>query len=408
MKKYIKTITIILIFIVLGKIIFAQNELDTYLQKAVENNNLLLSLSAKNNAAEENVKFTGKLPDPILNGGYFIMPIETREGPQIVKIGLSQNLPFPGSLKADKNSAEYLYQAQNFAYNQAKANLFYNVKKSYYELFYTKKTIEILNDKIIILQKMKKLAEIKFYSENASLSNQLKIELEINELEIKLLELNEKYNKDQKIFFNLINTPNDSIVNIPDSIAITSFTINKNEIMQSNYNIKNSNSQISAFEQKKQSVKFSSYPKISIGAEYTLVGNSDTRTGKDAFLVPKIGLSLPLNQKKYTSKINKAELLLQEKKYQYKNEILNTESEIEKNIFNIKDADLRLELYKKNILLSEKIEKLSEADYSVNLISFDELLRIKLKTFDYKLMYERAKTDKIIAIAKLQALSGKF
>ncbi|MDQ6824680.1 MAG: TolC family protein, partial [Candidatus Eremiobacteraeota bacterium] len=56
-------------------------------------------------AMQEKPAIAGSLPDPMATYGYFFQNVETRVGAQNQRFGLSQKIPFPGKLSAQKRRA---------------------------------------------------------------------------------------------------------------------------------------------------------------------------------------------------------------------------------------------------------------------------------------------------------------
>ena len=102
MKKYIYIIGLLLF---LQPIVSAQDELDNYLVIAAENNPGLKTRFNEYMAALEVAPQAKALPDPQLAFGWFIMPVETRLGPQQLKVSASQMFPWFGTRKAKENVA---------------------------------------------------------------------------------------------------------------------------------------------------------------------------------------------------------------------------------------------------------------------------------------------------------------
>jgi outer membrane protein TolC len=164
----------------------AQNELTTYLETAAENNPGLKVKFNEYMAALEKVPQVGALPDPTFAFGYFIQPVETRVGPQQAKISASQMFPWFGTLSSRENSVEAMAKAKYEVFEEAKSKLFYDVKSTYYNLFFMHQAIDITIENIDILASFKGLANIKVESGSASAVDAYRVQMEINDLENQL------------------------------------------------------------------------------------------------------------------------------------------------------------------------------------------------------------------------------
>jgi len=132
-----------------------------------------LVLSAKNNptvqqkfyeyqAALQKVPQVGALPDPELIVGVFIQPMELVEGRQNADIKLMQMFPWFGTLKSAKDEMSLMAKAKFESFRDAKLQVFYDVKRSWYELQKVQQDIRISQKNLEILHTIERLTLIKF------------------------------------------------------------------------------------------------------------------------------------------------------------------------------------------------------------------------------------------------------
>ncbi|RLD38500.1 MAG: TolC family protein, partial [Bacteroidetes bacterium] len=100
----IKYLISAIVFLISG-VLSAQEELTPYLETAANNNPGLKARFSEYMDSLELVPQVGSLPDPQLAFGYFIQPIETRNGPQRFRISLTQMFPWFGTLNAREDVA---------------------------------------------------------------------------------------------------------------------------------------------------------------------------------------------------------------------------------------------------------------------------------------------------------------
>ena len=192
MLKKIKMLTktnmiVFLVFLpLLGSPLFAQGELDGYLTVAAENNPGLKAKFSDYMAAMEKVPQVGTLPDPNFAFGYFIQPVETRIGPQRANFNLMQSFPWFGLLGAKEDVAIDMAKAKYEDFENTKSNLFFEVKTAYYNYYFIEKAIEITEENMEILNIFKRLSLVKIEAGNASVVDELRVELELNDLENQL------------------------------------------------------------------------------------------------------------------------------------------------------------------------------------------------------------------------------
>lgn len=390
--------------------ISAQNTLSDYLVTTAENNPELAAKFSEYNASLQVIQQVKALPDPQISFGYFILPVETRTGPQQLKISASQFFPWFGSLKAKENAAIYIAKAKYEAFKQTKSKLFLSVRTSYYTLYYIRKSIKITDENLEILRNFKRLAAVKIETGKASATDELRIDMEINELENKLSLLKDTYSYEQVKFNKLLNVNKKNPIVISE-IKEDTFKIYRKSISDSikinNHDLKAYDFNLKSLDYLKTAVRKEGMPKFLIGADYTFIGADENNfAGTDAFLAPKVGISIPINRKKYKAKISEVQFksdALNKKKENTEN-MLETDLETVFKDFN--DAERRIKLYKNQSEIAKKTVRLLENEYAVNSAEFVEILRMERKVFNFNLAVEKAKSDKEKVKAKIYFLTG--
>jgi outer membrane protein TolC len=166
MEKVKFYIIIAAIFLVkgIGNAQDANSELRGYLEMAARNNPEVKAEFNQYLAAMEKAPQTGSLPDPQATFGYFIKPMELLGGNQRADIQLMQMFPWFGTLKAAKDEASMMAKAKYESFNATKADLFYQVKSSWYQLMKYDREITLVKNNIELLESLEKLALTKFQS----------------------------------------------------------------------------------------------------------------------------------------------------------------------------------------------------------------------------------------------------
>lgn len=407
------TITILLIILFQSGV--AQS-IERYLKIAAENNPELRAKFEDYMAAMQKVPQVGVLPDPKLAFSFFVMPVETRNGSQQVKVGLSQQFPWFGTLSVKKSVANSMALAKYEIFEEAKSRLFYDVKSSYYNLFFVDKAMKITEDNIKILESFKNIALIKVEAGSASAVDELRVEMEIAELNEKLEALRDRYLNISVKFNKLLNRPTDVNINITDSLRVNALKLDKYEIIDSamanNNAIQRFDRVIEAYKFKEKLARKNGKPAFSVGLDYIFIGESDNamagaNSGKDAIVFPKIGVSIPLFRKKYNSMVKEA-IHLQESSEnlkQSRKNMLRTMLEMAYNDY--KKAERNIKLHNYMFSLSNKSLKILESAYTTSGKNFEEILRMERKTLKHSLEIVKAKTDKITAMAYIDYLMGK-
>jgi outer membrane protein TolC len=408
---------VFLIFILFPQFVFAQDELNRYLEISADNNPELKAKFNEYLAALEVVPQVKSLPDPQLAFAYFIQPVETRLGPQQASFSFTQMFPWFGTLSAREDVAVKNAKARYEAFEDAKSKLFFEVKTSYYDLYFIKKAIRITTSNIKLLNTIRDIAIIKVESGSVSAVDQLRVDMELLDLENNLALLKDKWDVNLVKFNKLLNIEKYSEVIIPEKLWDDDLAYTKQAVIdslqQNNHQIKNLDYLIKSYESKEALAKKTGMPNISVGVDYIMIGASDNDmvdpalSGQDAILFPKIGMTIPLYRKKYTAMAKEAVLMqeaFENKKLAKTNSL---ESVFEKVFKEYEDANRRIDLYKKQEILAERAIQMLETEYSTHGKDFEELLRMEKRLLRYSLELEKARSDKQASIAFINYLIGK-
>jgi len=140
-----------------------------YLEIAGKNNPTVLQRFSEYQASLQKVPQVGSLPDPELSAGVFLSPMELVSGNQVADLRLMQMFPWFGVLKYAKDEMSLMAKAKFELFRDAKLQVFYDVQRTWYELYKVKKDISISEKNIEILKLIERLALVRFKS--ASLEN---------------------------------------------------------------------------------------------------------------------------------------------------------------------------------------------------------------------------------------------
>jgi outer membrane protein TolC len=149
---------------------FSQTDsLFSYLEIAAKNNPTVWQKFSEYQAALQKIPQAGNLSDPELSLGVFLKPMELVSGNQVADIRLMQMFPWFGVLRNAKDEMSFMANAKFELFRDAKLQVFYDVQRTWYELYKIQKDISISEKNIEILKIIERLALVRFKS--ASLGN---------------------------------------------------------------------------------------------------------------------------------------------------------------------------------------------------------------------------------------------
>ncbi|NQU85489.1 MAG: TolC family protein [Mariniphaga sp.] len=406
-NKYI----LVLILVAAAFLSSAQEPLDKYLVTAAENNPGLKARFNDYLSALEKAPQVKALPDPQVAFGFFIQPVETRMGPQQFKLSASQMFPWFGVLKAREDVAVQAAKAKFELFLEAKAKLFNDVRSTWFNLYFTKKAIGITSENLDILNSFQRMALIKVEAGKVSVVDEFRIELEMGELKNQLALLNDNFYAQLILFNNLLNVSAQSSVEITDELWETGFKLDKSALLDS---VLAQNHQLLKLELERELAglkmkvaELNSKPDFSVGFDYINIGKGESNlAGTDAFVFPKIGVSIPLFRKKYEAMVKEVAYMEKAKQFEKEDKSNSLESLFEMSYRDYTDAGRRILLYRNQTDLANKSLKILETEYATSSKNFEELLRMERLLLKYALELEKAKTDKQAAISFITYLMG--
>ena len=133
-----------------------------YLEIAAKNNPSVLQKFAEYQAALQKIPQAGSLSDPELTAGVFLSPMELVNGNQVADIKLMQMFPWFGVLKFGKDEMSLMAKAKFELFRDAKLQVFYEVQRSWYELYKVQNDISISEKNLEILKIIERLALVKY------------------------------------------------------------------------------------------------------------------------------------------------------------------------------------------------------------------------------------------------------
>ena len=135
-----------------------------YLEIAAKNNPTVLQRYSEYQASLQKIPQVGSLPDPELSAGIFLSPMELVNGNQVADLRLMQMFPWFGVLRYGKDEMSLMAKAKFEFFRDAKLQVYYDVQRTWYEIYKIQKDISISEKNIDILKLIERLALVRFKS----------------------------------------------------------------------------------------------------------------------------------------------------------------------------------------------------------------------------------------------------
>lgn len=393
--------------------LMSQKSMNDYLIAAANNNPGLKTKFSEYMAALKLLPQAGQLPDPQIAFDYFIQSPDMGMGQQRWSITLMQHFPWFGLLKTQQDIATMVARTRYEEFLTEKSKLFYEVKETCYQIYFLQQSIDIAKENIRILETIRSYTLIKIEAGQTTLADELRIEIEINDLNYQILLLQDKLQDLMVKLKNLTGVENPILPGIQDTITIAELPRSfLDSILTNSPIVKLIERKIETYLLETKAAYQSSLPSFSAGAGYTYIKPSSnpmadaSNNGKDMIMFPMITVTIPLYRQKYKAMIEEAQIKYDGSKNQLQQTGYDLENLFEKTGTEFKDAQRRKLLYTTQGALAEKTINILMESYANDNNNFDEILRMEKLLLQYRLEKEKAIVDKLTAMAFLQYLLG--
>ena len=395
-----------------------------YLEIAGRNNPKIQSDFLKYESTLEKIPQAGAYPDPTLDIGFFLKPMDIIDGKQVADFTLMQMFPWFGTQKAAQTEAAQMSKMAYEEFRLSVNNLFLDVYKQWYELSSLQQQLKNSEANRRSLVQLESLATRKYSSSSAnsgnmssssgSMSDVLRIQLEVAELENTIESIEAEIIAKKSAFNALLNQPSLSPVTVPDTIIKTPYVFNIAAVMEQiehrNPRLLMINEEKLAYEARAVADKKKSYPTVGIGVQYSLINKRSDMllpvsdmNGMDMFM-PMVSISLPLFRGKYKAQQKESELAIMSNTKLFE----DTQNSLEAEVYQIKheldDAARKIELYKKQSQIAQATYRLLVQEFISGKNELTNLIQVHRQLLDYTFKEADAVAKYNTVVASIKSL----
>lgn len=462
MKKLIILASIIALYLSS----YSQDSLTYYLEIAAKNNPSVLQKFAEYEASLQKIPQVGSLPDPELNVGVFLSPMELVAGKQVADIRLMQMFPWFGQLKNAKDEMSLMAKAKFESFREAKLQVFFDIQRTWNELQKLQQSVRISEKNLEILHTLERLSLVKFKaastgsgtsssgsgssgnsapasqgssgmntmggsagnsptsaptsmpsspmssSGGSGLADIYRIQMEIGELENSISLLKNQQQTIAARFNSFLNRKPQTQVQLTDKLIADTLGYSLATVSDSMFAdspmlgmLKYEQESLDA---RQQMVTKMGYPMVGLGVNYSLIKKDPLAMAPDMngadMIMPMVTVTLPIYRKKYRAMQEEVRLqkVATQQGYQATSNALQTEYYEAIQLY--QDAQRRMKLYGSQFDLANKSLNILMKSFSVSGSGLTDLLRIRQLMLDFETKQIEAITDNNIAIAWLKRL----
>ena len=393
--------------------------LGEYIRTALDSNPSILTGLARYRAALQKVPQQTALPDPMVSFGRYLRSVETREGPQLSTLTLSQRFPWFGKLDLKGKIAFKRAAARYRLYRAREREVAAGVKRNFYDVAYLDRALEIVREEQSLLDHYEDLAQARYASGKGHQQEVIRIQAEISRTMSRLELLGQQRQSAAARLNSLLDQPPEKPVPRLLLPAATKVSINLDELYElgkiHRQELKGTMARIEASEQGVELAKKSFWPDFTLSAGTVNVGGLPPQDllpatrhtgGKNAYNL-SVGINIPLQRHKYRAEVMEAAENLIAERSTYRNLRNRIQLSIRDSAVRIQTLWRQMELFER-VLVPQTREALrsAESGYRNAQLGALELLDSERSLLETRVLQARHQADYMQALAAMERAVG--
>jgi outer membrane protein TolC len=388
-------------------------QLEPLIRTALENNPSILAARNEWQSAQAIIEARGSLPDPQLSYTEFIESIETRVGPQERIVGINQKFPFFGKRRLQSEVAANEADRLEAIYYAVRQEVISEVKKTFYQLYYLNRIIEITRQEKELLRRMENIALTAYETGGGHQQNVLKVQVAQTNLEEKLLNLKTLRKTTEEMLNKRLGIPSARPVGSPERPEFQPLQMTKDELLRlavdQRPELRARFAAIGKSRENLQLAKKEYFPDVTVGFNYTQVDDGPLNVsdnGQDSYNAT-LSLNLPIWRNKLSSQVKSAAENVAMQKSQYQDTLNQVLFQVEDNYFKARNAAKTVSLYQQALIpqARQSLES-AEAGYQTGSLGFLDFLDAERTLLKIHYGYWKVYTDYLKYLAALEKAVG--
>ena len=392
-------------------------DLREYVTAAVESNPEIFESRARYEAARQRAPQVAALPDPVVSFTQALRSVETRVGPQLNGVTLTQAFPWFGTLELRGRVALLEATALHHLYQAARRDVVARVKGIYYDLGYVDAALGLAGEEQSLLEHYETLASARYATGQGLQQAVIRLQAEITRV-IDRRHLLERQRATLAARLNtLLDRPAEAPVPAVAPLVRPPVAVDRDELYRlgdrNRHELRAASALIEGGERSVELAKKSARPGFTASVGVTNVGRRD-----DAALMPllddgrnsvtvSLGMSLPLWGAKYRAGVVEAgaELRAQTRRRAAARNAM--EMEVQEALVRLETFDRQIDLLD-TVLIPQTEEALraTETAYETGELGVLELLDSERTVIDVRSMRARYLSDILNALTALERAIG--
>lgn len=377
-------------------------------------------------AALERIPQARALPDPIFSYGYFVQEVETRVGPQRQRFGLTQSLPWFGTLSLRGEIAALAADEAGAQYETRRLGLRRRVAQTYYELAYLERAVAVTAENLQLLQEIEQVVLARYRAGAAEHAAVIRTQLEIGRLSERLQSLADARRPAAAALNAVLGRRADAPLPAPHPIPSHSQTLaaeaGRTEtslsaatawdwLRESNPRLHGRQAAIARQEAAIDLARREYFPSFALGADYIDTGEARMpqidESGKDPILA-RFSIQLPLwfaGRRAATAEATSRYRAARQARDEQEDLLM---AELERALYELRDAERKIALYTETLIpqAAQSIAVTRQA-FAAGRSGFLDLIDAQRILLELQLAGERAAVNREQRWAEIEQLIGR-
>lgn len=389
--------------------------LSGYLAEGAKNNPGVQAAFARWRASLDKVPQATAWPDPKLAFGVFVVPVETRTGPQRMKYGLSQQLPWFGKRALKGSVAEREAAAMQALAEGQKLAVYREISNAFYEYAYLGRALDAAREEAGLLEFLESVVESRYRVSGAAYADLTRVQVERARIEERLVSLEAYRHPLAEQLRTLLGRSAgadlplpeflpEAEVQWPDSRILETMTQTSQALAVLDARVQSAQAAISLAERER-------YPDLTVGVEsvYTDAPRMAgvVNEGKDP-LALTFGINIPLDWGAREAAVRQARSGATAARLERADKLAGLEAQASKLLFGLHDAARRLTLLQETII-PKAVQNFEAAldGYQAGQARMTDLLAAEKTLIELELQQHRTRADYLQRLADLDAVVGR-
>ena len=383
-------------------------ELAEYVRYAEQHNPKLKQALARYQAALAKVAPASAWADPRLTYGYFARPVETRTGPQEMRVSAAQTFPWKGTLKLKGQIAEQEAEVEGQRYEAARRSLVFAVKAAYYDCYFLERSIAVTESNTRLLSHLEEVGRTRYRGGTGEHAAVLRAQVELGRLADRRRSLRQQRRPASARLNATLGRAATAPIAVPDSLPMAALALNEEELkgrlLAANPTLQARQAQARAQSLGVELAGKRFYPDLTVSLDYIHIGDRGENP-----LIAMATVNLPLWRSAYEAEKRAAKLGHQAALQGLADEENRLVAELELALYKQRDAQSRRALYQDSLLpKAELMLSVTQRAFAAGRSDFLAVIDAQRTLLAFQLAYERAHTDQALHWAEIEKLVGEL